>query len=247
MVKHLHLILALAALAVVAAAAVSLATTEVYNDISIYREEAVSISELPAGQQKTTTTRAWIKGQKMRNEAGGGEVTILRPDLDKVWNINLLHKTYLELPMSEYRRAARMSLAMLGVDPTYSWTGREKKIGAWKCREAIISDETNPGGDRLKTIWWVSEDAGLDKRLMRHVMSIGAGSDMDPATARFFEKMAGIPGYPVQTETSFTHGATTLKTVNTLQKMERRDIKDSQFELPEGFTRMMMQSPYGAQ
>ncbi len=245
---RLYVVAALAGLAIVVVAAAALAKPEIYNDLSIYREETVVTSQYPSGQQTTAATRVWVKGPKMRTEvASSGEVTIVRADLDKVYMINAVRRIYSETPLAIYRKAQRVSLAMLGVDPTYTATNRERKIGHWKCREVVVAEQAGAGGDSLKTIWWMSDDPSLEKRLMRHVMSVSMGLDLDETNSRFFEKLAGIPGYPVQTETTMTHGGTTVKTVNTLQKMERREINDSQFELPEGLTKMNMPPPDGMQ
>jgi hypothetical protein len=231
------------ALAGLAALAASLAWAA--GDSSFYREEQIVITQSPGGQQMTTLTKSWIKGVKMRTEASGGDVTIVRPDLQKVYNINLLRKQYVESPYDMYRKAASLSLAVLGASPEYSWTNRKKKIGRWQCREVVVAEETGTGGERLKTIWWVSDDGDLDKSLFRRVLAIGVGDQPDASSKRFFDKLAGIPGYPVQTESSLTRGAQTIKTVNTLQKLERREVEDSLFDLPAGLTKIVVPTPEG--
>jgi len=217
-----------------------------FANLSLYREEEIVTTQYPGEKQTTTVTRSWIKGVKMRTDTGDGvEISLIRPDQDKVYNINLQRKMYAESPLSVYRKAAKLSLAMLGNDPTYQWTGRQKKIGSWNCREGVVADETAPNGERMKTVWWVSQDVGMDKQLLRHIMSLTMGMELDESTLKAFEKLTNIPGYPVQTETSFTRGGFTLKTVQTLKKIERRTIEDKIFELPEGLTKLNVPVPEG--
>ncbi|MDP8225666.1 MAG: DUF4412 domain-containing protein [Candidatus Lernaella stagnicola] len=214
------------------------------TDLSLYREEQVSVSRYPGGMQMQMVTKSWITNQKMRTDAAdGADVTIVRADLDKVYSINMKRKVYSEVPIDVYRRTAKLSLAMLSADPTYRWTNRTKTIGKWKCREVIVAEKTGAAGERMQTVWWVSEDSKLDNRLFRRIMAVTVGSEMDAETARFFEKLANIPGYPVQTESSYTREGTTIKSVNKLIKLERREIDESLFELPGGLTKIVVPMP----
>jgi hypothetical protein len=107
----------------------------------------------------------------------------------------------------------------------------------------VLADETSASGDRMQTAWWVTQDIGLDRRVFRHVMTLTSGSDLTEAMARFFEKLANIDGFPVQTESSYTRAGVTYKTVNTLVKLEKREIKDEMFELPPGLTKVVVPLP----
>ncbi len=226
------------------ALSIGLAAAQSATDLSLYREETVKTTQYPGGHEMSTVTKAWIKGQKMRTDAvRGNDVTIIRADLGMLYTINMVRKVYSEAPLEVFRRAAKLSLAMMGKDPTYRWTNREKKIGKWKCREVIIAEETSAMGEHFKTVWWVSEDVGLDNRLFKRIMQVAMGKELDERTAQFFAKLTAIPGYPVRTESSYSRGGAMVKTVNTLQVMERRDIDDSIFEIPPGLTKVVIPLP----
>ena len=215
-------------------------------ELSLYREELMVTVHYPGGQQESEVIKSWIKGVKMRTDAGGGDdITIIRPDKNLVYNINKKRKEYTESPLSLYRKAAKLSMAMLGADPTYRWTNRKKKIGQWSCREVVVAEEDNEFGQKMKTTWWVSNDTGLDHTLLKQIMKITLGDDMDDATMRFFEKLTAIRGYPVQTESQVSHRGQIIKKIHTLRKLERREIPDSMFELPEGLTKIVVPVPEG--
>ena len=66
---------------------------------------------------------------------------------------------------------------------------------------------------------------------------------MDAATERFFEKLTASNGYPIQTESQITHRGQVMKKINTLRKLEKQEIKDSLFDLPEGLTKINVPLP----
>jgi len=223
------------------------AQTAVMPELSLYQEERVETINYPGGSQGTFTTKSWIKGVKMRTDAlEGQDITIIRPDLGVVYNINGARKAYVETPLAIYRKASKQSIAMMaGGDITYRWTGRTKKIGKWSCREVVVSEESNSVGQEMKTIWWVSKDIGLNKQIYRHIMSIALGNEMDAATTKSLEKLTSIDGYPVQQETSIKHHDLTIKQIHTLNKLEQKPIEDSTFDLPSGLTKIAVPVPEG--
>jgi len=213
---------------------------------SIYREEVAVTTYFPGFNQETATIKSWVKDEKMRSEtADGTDVTIVRSDLDVIYMINMKRLVYSETPLAVYHRAGRLSMAMLAADLAYQWTGRKKKIGAWMCREVILAEQTGQAGERMKTIWWVTKDTLLDVRLLRHFMSITFGSQSDELSTRFYDKLENIDGYPVQTESEVTRGNQSMRKVQTLRKLERREIPDSMFDLPSGLTRITAPLPPG--
>lgn len=222
------------------------AGNDLVADLSLYREEVLVNVLYPGGEQSSTVTRSWIKGVKMRTDAeSGSDITIIRPDLGLVYNINMKRKIYTESPLSIYRRAAKLAMPMLAADPTYRVTGRKKKINNWNCREVIVAEETDRFGQKMKTIWWVSNDVGLEKKILRHIMAITFGTEVDAMTIRFFEKLTNIDGYPVQTESSMTLRGQVIKKIQTLRKLKKMEIEDKMFELPEGLTKIKVPIPEG--
>jgi len=214
------------------------------GELSLYREETVTTTKYPGNLEQTMTTRTWIKGDRMRTEAAeGNDVTIVRPDRGIVYTINAERRVYAETPLELYQRAARLSLMMLGADPAYRWTNRQQKIGAWQCREVILAEATSAHGDRLKTGWWVSEETGFGQATFSRIMRVTSGEDLGAEGEKFFQKLANIPGFPVRTESTFTRGGVTVKTVNTLVKLERREIEESRFDLPDGYTKVVIPTP----
>jgi hypothetical protein len=232
----------LIAVALLAGAGLVMAQTA--PELSLYREEHVSSTRYPGGQEMTTITRTWIKGDKMRTEADeGNDITIVRPDLGKVFTINTKRRIYSDVPLSTFRRGARLSLALLGHDPTYRFTNRKKKIGKWNSREVVLSEQTLENGDRLKTVWWVSDEVKIDLATFKKIMQITAGPEMDAVATRFFSKLDAIGAYPVRAESTFSNGGSTVKTVNTLRVIEPRTVADDRFELPTGLTKMVIPLP----
>jgi len=212
--------------------------------LSLYREEVIVSTQFPGGQSHTNRTRSWIKGEKMRTEAAEGrDVTIIRGDLNLVYVINLERHVYTETSLTVFRQAARGSLLMLGRDPAYQWTNRKKNIGKWSCREVVVADENFSGGDRLRVIWWMSEAPELEKKWQRHIMRLTAGAPTEEAVRQSFEKLLGITGFPVRTETTATRQGAMLQSVQTLEKIERRDMDDALFELPAGLTKILVPVP----
>ena len=182
----------------------------------------------------------------MRTDAAeGADVTIVRPDLNLVYVINTKRRVYSESPLAVYQQAGRLTMTMLATDPAFQWTGRKKKIAAWSCREVVMAEETGANGDRIKTIWWVTKDPVLTVRLLRHLMTISFGDAIDELATRFYDKLDNVGGFPVQTETEATHGDKSLRRVQTLRKLERREIPDSTFELPPNLTKITVPLPPG--
>jgi len=246
--KIIYVVLLLALIAGAVWPLVVQAENGLLADLSLYREEELITVVYPGGQQSSDITRSWIKGVKMRTDAqNGNDVLIIRPDLELVYNINMQRKIYSEMPISLYRQAAKSAMPMLAADSTYRVTGRNKKISKWSCREVIVAEETDQFGQKMKTIWWVSNDVGLEKKILRHIMAITFGTENDAMTMRFFEKLTNIDGYPVQTETSFTLRGQTVKKIQTLKKLEKQEIDNKLFELPEGLTKLNVPIPDGLQ
>ncbi len=244
--KPLVLMLLCAALAAAAAWYAAPAGAVTSPLLSIYREETLVTTYYPTSKQETDELKYWVKGGRMRVDvAGRGDVTIVRPELNVVYMINTSRKIYSEASLDLYQRAGRATIAMLGADPTFQWTGRKKKIGAWQCREAVMAQDTGAAGERMKVIWWVTKDNLLNQQLLRQVMSITFGSPSDELANRFFQKLASLDGYPVQTETEIVSGNQGMRKVQTLNKLERRDIADSTFELPPGLTKVVVPVPPG--
>lgn len=211
---------------------------------SFYREEVIVATHFPSGQTNTNRTKTWIKGEKMRTEAAGGkDITVIRGDLNLVYIINLERHVYSETSLTMFRQAARGSLLLLGRDPAYQWTNRKKNIGKWSCREVIVADDNYSGGERMLVVWWVSEADEFEKKCQRQVMRLTAGEPDDEAVRQAYDKLLGISGYPIRTETTATRQGVTLQSVQTLEKLERREIDDSLFDLPEGLTKIVMPVP----
>lgn len=224
------------------------AENDLLADLSLYREEDLITVVYPGGQQSSDITRSWIKGVKMRTDAqNGNDVILYRPDLELVYNINMQRKIYGEMPISLYRQAAKSAMAMLAADAAYRVTGRSKKINNWNCKEVIVAEDTDQFGNKMRTVWWVSNDVGLEKKILRHIMAITFGTESDAMTMRFFEKLTNIDGYPVQTESSMTLRGQTVKKIQTLRKLEKQEIDDKLFELPEGLTKIKSPIPDGLQ
>lgn len=220
------------------------AESMVIPDLSVYREEEMVTTQFPGGRESETTTKSWIKGLKMRTEASGGvDITIVRTDLDVVYNINMQRRLYSESPLSVYQQAARLTMAFLASDPSYQWTGRKKKIGDWNCREVVISEQSGQFGQKMRTIWWVTQDPPLELKILRHVMTLTFGNQDDEMSQLFFEKLNRINSYPVRTESQITHSGQTVKKVQTLTKFKKIEIKDSMFELPSGLTKIKVPLP----
>lgn len=214
------------------------------SELSLYREETVVTAKFPGDFERKSLTRSWIKGDRMRTEvAEGKDITIIRPDLGLVFTINAERKVYAETPIEIFRRAARLSLAILGTDPTYRWTNRTKTIGKWQCREVVLTEESSVHGERLKTTWWIGDDLGFDQTTFARIMKVTTGTDLGPEGEKFLAKLTSIPGFPVRTESSFTRGGITVKTTNTLLKLERREIDDSRFDPPVGYTKIVVPTP----
>jgi antitoxin component of RelBE/YafQ-DinJ toxin-antitoxin module len=214
----------------------------------VYFEETI-VSPPVGGQPALAgTISTWMSGGKLKMQSPEGEVMIYRADLDKVFMVNPIQRTYIEMPMASIRSMTEGSIEMYlpmkdgkVPDQIYKKTGKTKKIGSWNTHEVEVAAGQSAPGMTSKTTMWVSSDTGFGHDLMVRLFRATMGQKISPKMQMLFEKLASLDGYPVQTITTSTFNQQTITTTKTLKKIEKREkIEPSVFEIPKDYTKVQV-------
>lgn len=101
-----------------------------------------------------------------------------------------------------------------GVEPTYKYDDKTKKLAGFKCKHAIMTIEDENG-----------EEAEMDVYYTEEI----------PAAAN--DKLKGLKGFPLE----YTINSQGLVMVVSAKSVSKEKIAASEFEIPEGFTKMTME------
>jgi GLPGLI family protein len=100
------------------------------------------------------------------------------------------------------------------VQPKYTYDNKTKKIAGYKCKHAIMTIEDENGEESEMDVYYTEEI---------------------PASAN--DKLKGLKGFPLE----YTISPQGLIMTVTAKSVSKEKIKDAEFEIPEGFTKMTME------
>lgn len=215
----------------------------------VYMEEKMEHSGVGMNTMSGGVIKSWISGNKLKQQnPGGNEIFIFRADLGKVYIINAIKKSYMEVPLSQMRALTEKNLEIY-MPPTgsdgkmpesiYKKTGKTKTISKWQCYEVeVLAGQTAPEM-QSKTTMWVTKNLGFGHDFVVRIFKITMGNEVSPKLQELFEKMTALDGYPVQTITTTTYRNQNLTSTKTLVKIEKKKkIEPLIFEVPAGYTKV---------
>lgn len=220
-------------------------------------------TEYAMGQQtgQERLEKTYLTADKMKTMDAEGEIVILRLDKGLMWNIDRNEKKYTEITFEEMRQMAQQAmkimedtLAELSPEekeqmeqymPQLSTlkrpeikiekTGKTKDISGYKCELIIVSSDTT------KSEMWVTDQLQYDKDAKKFLESISA-TFSDIASLReqatMYQSLIKIEGFPMETKITTTVGPRSFSSVSTVTTVENKKIKDSEFDLPLGLTKI---------
>ncbi|HMK39869.1 MAG TPA: DUF4412 domain-containing protein, partial [Bacteroidota bacterium] len=189
----------------------------------------------------------------------GSEISILRFDRETVYRLNPEKKTYTAMTFAEIKAMVDMAKSMsdtmmarriASLPPEKQEKAKEmmetmksRAFGSGSSREVVPTGEhqtingfacdkyiVKTNGKESETVWASKQVAGYEamKRDMEGFLERMSGmlGRKVPLGAWFSQ----IDGFPIQTE---SHG-----TVHTVAKIDHRSIPVSEFEVPEGYTKV---------
>jgi hypothetical protein len=191
-----------------------------------------TVEGLKLDQAQQGPVRIWIdgRGDKVRRDEGDTSY-VLRLDRGKLYVINHADKTFSELALPiDPGKIPAPEAAQVKAQVTPA--GETKKIGSWNASKYKV-DISSPAGVHLDTILWASKDVASYPALGRLAVSIAA---LQPGSADWARKLAGIEGFPVLQEVDVTMGANRFKTRDELVSVETRDAPAGSWDPPAGYT-----------
>jgi hypothetical protein len=203
----------------------------------VYVEQKVEMSAMGGQPPTQMLVKIWFTPDKMRIDQplGGGTTVIMRTDQDKMYILNQAAKTYVDQSLEAAKSSAAAAATMMGgekMQVEVKPTGTEKKIGEWNCKQYLL---TVTGGVPITMEIWTTTDLKIDPNLYSKMSdAMGANPLMTPLT----EKIKSIPGYPVQTVMKMPLGGQVVETTSTVQKISQDTIAPTEFNIPEGYTKM---------
>ena len=203
----------------------------------VYVEQKVEMSAMGGQPPTQMLVKIWFTADKMRIDQplGGGTTVIMRTDQGKMFILNQTAKNYVEQSLEAAKSSAAAAATMMGGDKMQvemKPTGAEKKIGDWNCKQYLL---TVTGGVPITMEIWATTDVKIDPAVYSKMTeTMGSNPMMTPLT----EKIKSIPGYPVQTIMKMPLGGQVVETTSTVQKISQDTIAASEFNIPEGYTKM---------
>jgi hypothetical protein len=200
---------------------------------------------------KTRRVKTWIRGDRLRRDEGERSRTIfVLPDSENAWLINHRDSTVTQILPETLQGLSLLGIGMFGIASDsisgkpvippriFRQTGRSQTVNSWRAEEFLVQ----PNGSQVSASaapapgasLWISGEAGLDIGVYLDVLKRMMGpfyEDYAPLMGQFRE----LKGYPVLVQGSLMG----MEISQTLVAVERTEIPDSAFELPNGYKRKM--------
>ncbi len=200
--------------------------------------DAMSMMGEPEKDEDTTT---WLGKNKMRQDVGG-VTNLIRMDLNKMYIINHVDKTYseMDLPLNLddiLPPEAKQMMDAMDISSTITATGETQTINDWQCQKYLIEISVSMMGMEMpiKMDMWTSNDLGVDlnefKELYTQIL------ETNPVFKDFIGEFAKIEGYPVLTEFSMSMMGTEQKSREEVFSAEKTTPPAGTYDLPEGYTK----------
>jgi hypothetical protein len=186
--------------------------------------------EVPASD---TTEVTWIGKDRMRTEEGT-DVTLVRLDQKKLYQIDLAAKTYtaIDLPFDLAKYVpAEMAPMLAHMKPkvTVTPTTETKQVLDWTATKYTVQMSMPMGGGGTQEIW-VAKDVGVDLAAWREMSTAVLASN--PMVGGMADELKKIDGFTVLMERTMMGAKTTEAVVS----LEKKEAPAGHYDLPEGLT-----------
>ncbi len=217
-----------------------LASPAVAADLMITKTKHTDAYSVMGRQSPATdvTETMWIGKQRMRHESGG-QVTIVRADLKKLYLVDTAAKTYstLDLPidMKKYipAEAAPMMESMFSnIKVTVTPSTETKKIRDWNATKFTVT-MSMPMGSSTQEVW-ATKDIAVDSA--NYCELAGSMMSMMPGGSAIAAEWKKVEGFPVLTMMSTPMMGSEMKSKEELTAVEHKDAPEGAFDVPKGFT-----------
>ncbi len=232
------------ALIVMLALAFTAAAADLKLTIQTESEGTAAIAglEQPTGDYEATM---WFgDGRFRRDDEDRSIITLL--DEQKVYIIDHGDQSYigLDLPVDflaavpeEQRQMIKQMLEQMEPEIEVETTDEEDTIGEWNARKTIIT-VTAPMGITITHEIWLTDEIDVERR--GYDEAARALSGMSPIGGDWVDKLAGLEGFPVLTETlTEVMGRETVSRERVVN-VEETTAPDGTYEVPEGYTQQAM-------
>ena len=171
-----------------------------------YMEEKLEKPALLGQPAATEIVATWILGDDLmrKDTKGGAESIIFSLKDDRMLVLTHGDKTYLEIPIEQFRRMANMGFSMFlkhgesgeqaVPEVLFAKTGRTKKVGQWDCYEVEVQGDAIMGA---KSTQWIAKDHRIrfqDLRQDLHVRVRQRTSRKVPACGGPDGRAGRVPG-----------------------------------------------------
>jgi hypothetical protein len=184
------------------------------------------------------TETTWIGKQRLRHESGG-QVTIVRADLKKMYLVDTAAKTYstLDLPidLKKYipaEMAPMMESMFSGMKVTVTPTTEAKKIRDWNATKYTVT-MSMPMGSSTQEVW-ATKDIAVDSA--NYCELAGSMMSLMPGGSAMAAEWKKVEGFPVLTLSSQPMMGSEMKSKEELTAVEQKDAPEGTFDIPKGFT-----------
>jgi len=189
--------------------------------------------------QKATTTQ-YYTATKMRTEMGETSASII--DLDEERMITLMPATKMYL-VQTFAQLKQMAAAMKGQKPTVEVekTEEEQEISGYNCQKVIV--RMSVMGSQTVMEMWMTTEADIDDSIKEFQENSAEKFKDIPhmsASSEAMKELVEEGFFPIKTVTRTKMPAGTMTTTQTVTKIEKGDLDESLFEIPEGYKEMKM-------
>lgn len=219
----------------------------------LYWEQTVSVQAM--GQRKEIHSKGYVMPMKLKSISDDdGNGVIIRADKEMMYVVNEKKKTYSEMTFKEFE--AQMSQAnekmkelqaqmkdmpaeqrkmlegMLGgmsgeKEYGIKKTGEKKKIAGYTCEKVVMYD-----GEKEMGEFWITRDIGSMKDYAKDWVNLMDKMVQGPM-AKAYRKIAELDGFAMESKFGGMRSTTT--------KLEKRNISDTEFEVPAGYKKEEME------
>lgn len=189
----------------------------------------------------------WIAKDKMREDRGE-ESTIIRLDINKIYTINNLEKTYSEinLPIDMEKilsAEAKQMMQVMKLAATLTDTKETQKIKTWNCKKYLLNISASMMGMDMPTTVeiWNTKDLGIDLDLYKKFFSLTL--QLNPVFKDAVVELEKMEGITVLEKSSMKTMGTEQKYQEEVVSVEKKDAPAGTYDLPRGYKKIAY-NPY---
>jgi hypothetical protein len=199
----------------------------------------------PAKDEEGVT---WIAKDKMREDMGE-ESTIIRFDINKIYTVNNLEKTYseIDLPIDMEKilsAEAKQMMQVMKLTATLTDTKETQQIRTWNCKKYLLNISASMMGmDMPMTVEiWNTKDLGIDPDLYKKFYSLTL--QLNPMFKDAMPELQKMEGITVLEKFSMTVMGAEQKYQEEVISVEKKDAPAGTYDLPQGYTKTAY-NPFG--